>query len=113
MPAYRIELTESARADLACCRQLGNAAGALHRAFEQGLIVSQIKEQLQREPLRETRNRKMLRDNISEADDFDAEVEALRNSRRFQQFLDERMRDKTRLPIEQIEKEIAEELQKT
>jgi len=49
----------------------------------------------------------------SEADDFDAEVEALRNSRRFQQFLDERMRDKTRLPIEQIEKEIAEELQKT
>jgi len=50
---------------------------------------------------------------ISEADDFDAEVEALRNSRRFQQFLDERMRDETRLPIEQIEKEIAEELQKT
>lgn len=49
---------------------------------------------------------------ITEADDFEAEVEALRNSQRFQQFLDERMRDETRLPIEQIEKEIAEELQK-
>jgi len=52
MPPYRIELTESARADLAC-----------YRAFEQELIVSQIREQLQHEPLRETRNRKMLRDN--------------------------------------------------
>jgi hypothetical protein len=31
----------------------------------------------------------MLRDNVREADDFDVEVEALRNSRRFQQFLDE------------------------
>jgi hypothetical protein len=49
---------------------------------------------------------------ISEADDFDAEVEALRNSRRFQQFLDERMRDETRVPIEQIENEIEEELHK-
>jgi len=72
MPPYRIELTESAKADL-----------AYYRAFEQGLIVSQIKEQLRHAPLRETRNRKMLRDSISEADDFDAEIEALRNSRRF------------------------------
>jgi hypothetical protein len=54
MLPYRIELTESAKADLACCRHLGNAAGALHRAFEQRLIVSQIKEQLQHEPSRET-----------------------------------------------------------
>jgi hypothetical protein len=46
MPPYRTELTESARADLACWR-----------AFERGLIVSQIKEQLPHEPLRETRDR--------------------------------------------------------
>jgi len=47
MPPYRIELTESARADLAC-----------YRVFEQGVIVSQIREQPQHEPLRETRNHK-------------------------------------------------------
>jgi len=47
---------------------------------------------------------------VSEADDFDSEVEALRNSRRFQQFLDERMRNQCRTPIEDIEKEIEAEL---
>jgi len=43
---------------------------------------------------------------LAEADDFDAEVGALRNSRRFQQFLDERMGSESRIPIEEIEKEI-------
>jgi mRNA-degrading endonuclease RelE of RelBE toxin-antitoxin system len=52
MLPYRIELTESAKADLAC-----------YRPFEQRLIVPQIKEQLQHEPSRESANRKMLRDN--------------------------------------------------
>ena len=43
---------------------------------------------------------------VGEADDFESEVEALRNSRRFQQFLDERMRNQCRTPIEEIEQEI-------
>lgn len=47
---------------------------------------------------------------ISQADDFDAEVEALRNSHSFQKFLDERMKCKVRIPIEEIEKEIEKEL---
>jgi hypothetical protein len=47
---------------------------------------------------------------ISEADDFEAEVEALRNSRRFQQFLDQRMETSRRIPIEEIEAEIDTEL---
>ena len=46
---------------------------------------------------------------LAEADDFDAEVGALRNSRRFQQFLDERMGSESRIPIEEIEKEIRKE----
>ncbi len=50
---------------------------------------------------------------VSEADDFEAEVEALRNSRCFQRFLDDRMRNQTRIPIEDIEAEIEAELQKT
>ena len=45
---------------------------------------------------------------LSEADDFDAEVEALRGSCRFQQFLDERMRSQDRIPIEDIEREVEE-----
>ena len=47
---------------------------------------------------------------VSEADNLDAEVDALRNSRRLQQFLDERMSNQCRTPIEEIEKEIYEEL---
>ncbi len=48
---------------------------------------------------------------LSEADDFDAEVEALRSSRRFQQFLDERMCSQDRIPIEDIEREIEKNLE--
>jgi hypothetical protein len=42
---------------------------------------------------------------VAEADDFEREVEALRNSRAFQQFLDERSKDKHTLPLEELEKE--------
>lgn len=42
---------------------------------------------------------------VVEADDFDREVEALRNSRAFQQFLDERSKDKRTIPLEELEKE--------
>jgi hypothetical protein len=49
---------------------------------------------------------------ISEADDFESEVETLRNSRRFQQFLDERMQNPKRIPIEEIEAETDVELGK-
>ncbi len=47
---------------------------------------------------------------LSPADEFESEVEALRSSRRFQAFLDERMKCKVRFPLEEIEKEIEEEL---
>lgn len=50
---------------------------------------------------------------VAEADDFDAEVEALRKSARFQSFLDRRMSDKGRIPIDDIEKEVEEELRRT
>ena len=46
----------------------------------------------------------------AEADDFEAEVEALRNSACFQSFLDERMADPGRTSIDDIEKELAAEL---
>lgn len=47
---------------------------------------------------------------MSQADDFESEVEALRNSRSFQRFLDERMSSRGRTPLEVVEKEIEEEL---
>ena len=50
---------------------------------------------------------------LAEADDFDAEVEALRKSTRFQSFLDRRMSETSRIPIEEIEKEIEQELKRT
>ena len=49
---------------------------------------------------------------LSEADDFDREVEALRNSKVFQKFLDERSKSKIRIPLEAIEKDIEKELAK-
>ncbi len=45
---------------------------------------------------------------LSQADDFEAEVESLRNSHSFQRFLDERMKCTKRTPLEVIEKEIEE-----
>jgi hypothetical protein len=50
---------------------------------------------------------------LAEADDFDDEVRALRNSPRFQSLLDQRMKGEVRIPIEEIEKEIEEELSRT
>lgn len=47
---------------------------------------------------------------ISRADDFESEVEAIRNSSNFQSFLDERMKCETRFPIEEVEKEVENEL---
>lgn len=47
---------------------------------------------------------------ISEADDFEHEVDALRKSRAFQKFLDSRLASSSRVPLEQIEIEIAREL---
>ncbi len=49
---------------------------------------------------------------LAEADDFEVEAEALRKSARFQSFLDRRTREKSRIPIEDIEKEIAQELER-
>ncbi len=47
---------------------------------------------------------------ISKADDFETEVEALRNSESFQKFLDERSKYKTTFSLEEVEKEIDAEL---
>jgi len=47
---------------------------------------------------------------ISEVDDFEKEVEALRGSPTFQKFLDERLRGKSTFPLEEVEKEIEKEL---
>jgi hypothetical protein len=47
---------------------------------------------------------------LSEADDFDKEVEALRASQAFQRFLDERSQYSHTIPLEEIEKEIEQEL---
>lgn len=41
---------------------------------------------------------------VAQADDFDTEVEALRNSTSFQLFLDQRMSQQKRISIEEIEK---------
>ena len=49
---------------------------------------------------------------IAEADDFDREVEALRGSQAFQRFLDERSASRKRIPLEEIEAEIDQELAK-
>jgi hypothetical protein len=48
---------------------------------------------------------------LAEADDFDREVEILRASQAFHQFLDERTRSTRRIPLEQIEAEIEQELE--
>jgi len=47
---------------------------------------------------------------LSEADDFDREVETLRRSVSFQQFLDERSRSKGRVSLDEIEAEVDREL---
>ena len=47
---------------------------------------------------------------IAEADDFEQEVAALRNSQAFQRFLTERSKSIGRIPLEEIEAEIEKEL---
>lgn len=47
---------------------------------------------------------------ISEADDFEKEVEMLRSSQAFQSFLDERSASARTIPLEEIEQEIEREL---
>jgi len=47
---------------------------------------------------------------VSEADDFEREVEALRGNRAFQRFLDERSACPRRIPLEEIEREVEKEL---
>ena len=47
---------------------------------------------------------------IAEADDFEAEVDALRKSQAFQRFLDERSACSRKIPLEEIEKQIQHDL---
>lgn len=43
---------------------------------------------------------------VAEADDFEKEVQTLRESRAFHSFLDERSACQRRIPLEEIEKEL-------
>jgi PHD/YefM family antitoxin component YafN of YafNO toxin-antitoxin module len=47
---------------------------------------------------------------LAEADDFEKEVETLRGSQAFQRFLDERSACAKRVPLEEVEAEIEQEL---
>ena len=47
---------------------------------------------------------------LAKADDFEREVEALRGSQAFQRFLEERSASTRRIPLEEIEAEIEQEL---
>ena len=47
---------------------------------------------------------------IAPADDFEREVESLRASQAFQSFLDERSACRRRIPLEEIEREVEQEL---
>jgi hypothetical protein len=47
---------------------------------------------------------------LAEADDFEREVETLRGSQAFQRFLEERSASTKRIPLEEIEAEIEQEL---
>jgi PHD/YefM family antitoxin component YafN of YafNO toxin-antitoxin module len=49
---------------------------------------------------------------LSEADDFEREVEILRQSPAFQRFLEERSKAQGRIPLEEIERELEQELSK-
>jgi PHD/YefM family antitoxin component YafN of YafNO toxin-antitoxin module len=49
---------------------------------------------------------------LTEADDFEREVESLRRSSTFQQFLEERSKDRRRIPLEEVEREIEQDLPK-
>ena len=44
---------------------------------------------------------------LTEADDFEREVESLRRSPTFQQFLEARSKDQHRIPLEEIEQELS------
>lgn len=50
---------------------------------------------------------------LSQADRFDEEVDILRNSERFQAFLDRRMRTQPRYSLEELEQELEEELRQS
>lgn len=47
---------------------------------------------------------------LSKADDFEREVDALRTSKSFQQFLDERSAGKNKISLDELELEIEREL---
>ena len=78
---------------------------------QEPLTLSQLFEVAQAEPilLLTTDGQEFI---LSQADRFEQEVEALRNSQRFQAFLDERMGCQTRIPLEELEQEVEEELRR-
>ena len=79
---------------------------------EQAVDISQVLEYAQEGPvvLLAADGREYV---LAEADDFDREVEQLRNSVAFQRFLDERsayQTTKRRVPLDEIRREIEAEL---
>jgi len=49
---------------------------------------------------------------LTKADDFEREVEGLRKSAAFQHFLEDRSKDQRRISLEEIEREIEQDLSK-
>ncbi len=73
------------------------------------LLVNELIEQARNEPvlLLASDGSEFL---ISEADDFEKEVEMLRESQAFQDFLDKRAASEKRISLDELEKEIEKEL---
>lgn len=120
---YTIEVTEEAKRDLSYFtayerkrilqgirKQLSHNMKTINLQQEP-LTLSQLFEVAQAEPilLLTPDGQEFI---LSQADRFEQEVEALRNSQRFQAFLDERMGCQTRIPFEELEQEVEEELRR-
>jgi len=78
-------------------------------SLKQNLLESKVFDMARQEPilLLMPDGREFI---LSPADDFEAEVSTLRNSISFQAFLEERRKCQVKIPLEDIEREIDEEL---
>jgi hypothetical protein len=105
MAGYRIEVTEEARDDLDYYNM------KMVSLPDEKLDLEALIKMAHAEPilLLTADGREFV---LAEADDFDQEVEALRQSPAFQQSLDSRSRSPRRVPLEEIEAEIEQELQR-
>ncbi len=109
MPEFQINFTPEARADLESFTAFEKRV-ILLKTIDLGKTKCELEELIaiaSREPvLLLTADGKEFV--LSEADDFDKEVESLRANATFQRFLEERSRHGGSIPIETIEKELGE-----